>query len=84
LEEYGEDGCRIVIMPMYEKDYRLKADKEISNKIPPKNLFLELGWDEDSKTRRKHYRHFYPDELENIHEIFPKGSPFSSFPIMRG
>jgi hypothetical protein len=28
-----------------------------------------LGWDEDRETKRKHYRRFYPDELENITEI---------------
>jgi len=69
-------------MPRYKKDVRLKVDKEILK--PPNSLFFPLGWDEDSKTRRKHYRQFYNDELENIEDIFPEKSPFSSFPIMRG
>jgi hypothetical protein len=69
-------------MPKYKTDERLMVDREIDP--PPKALFIELGWDEDMTTLRKHYRQYYADELENNPEIFPKKSPFSSFDIIRG
>ena len=47
-------------------------------------MFIGLGWDEDETTKRKHYRSFYPDELENNKEIFPKPSPFDTYEIKRG
>jgi hypothetical protein len=64
-------------------DPRLKVDRE-SYPPPPESLFIPLGWDENSETKRKHYRQYYNDELENIKEIFPKKSPFTSFDIIRG
>jgi hypothetical protein len=39
-------------------------------------LFLGLGWDEDATTDRKHYRRYYPDELENVKSVLPVASPF--------
>jgi len=51
-------------MPKYKKDPRLNIDKEYGN--PPRELYLPLGWDENANTKRKHYRHFETDELENI------------------
>ena len=70
-------------MPKYITDPRLKVDRE-SYPEPPKELYIGLGWDEDKETKRKHYRQYYPDELENIKEIFPKASPFTSYDIIRG
>ena len=70
-------------MPKYKKDPRLNIDKEYGQ--PPRELYLPLGWDEDSNTKRKHYRHFETDELENIKELFPNGaSPFHSYELKRG
>jgi hypothetical protein len=40
-------------------------------------MFIGLGWDEDATTGRKHYRRFYPDELENVNEILPIKTPFN-------
>lgn len=48
------------------------------------SAFFPLGWDEDSQTKRKHYRKFYPDELENVKEVLPFPSPFQSYDIKRG
>lgn len=48
-------------------------------------MFIGLGWDEDSKTQRKHYRRFYPDELENAGEKYLNFQlPFRQYDIMRG
>ena len=46
-------------MPQYEKDEIFKIDKEV--KIPPAELYMPLGWDEDCTTKRKHYRYYYTD-----------------------
>ena len=47
-------------------------------------MFLGLGWDEDKDTGRRHYRRFYPDELENVREIIPNPSPFNSYELKLG
>lgn len=44
--------------------------------MPPESLFIGLGWDEKPEDKRKHYRRYFPDELENIKEIMPVPSPF--------
>ena len=81
-EEIGNSNDT-VIMPKYKKDPRLNVDKEYG--IPPRELYLPLGWDENAQTKRKHYRHFETDELENIAELFPNGpSPFHTYEIKKG
>jgi hypothetical protein len=38
---------------------------------------MGLGWDDKpTEVKRKHYRRYFPDELENIKEIMPLASPF--------
>ena len=76
------DSTKSIIMPKYAKDARLKVDREVNP--PPTALYIPLGWDEDSTTRRKHYRLYYNDELENNTEIFPVKSPFNSYELKRG
>lgn len=71
-----------VIKPKYEKDETLNIFREVD--APPEALFIGLGWDEDDQTNRKHYRRFFPKELEKIKAIFPKDSPFNTYPIVRG
>ena len=39
----------------------LDCDREVEK--PPETLYIGLGWDEDSTTKRKHYRRFFNDEL---------------------
>jgi hypothetical protein len=82
LNKRGDDAFSTVIMPNYKRDARLKVDKEFNP--PPDTLFIPLGWDEDATTKRKHYRQYYNDELENNKEIFAKKSPFDSFSLIRG
>lgn len=48
-------------------------------------MFIGIGWDEfPPEQKRKHYRRFYPKELEKVKMIMAKETPFSSFDIMRG
>ena len=50
----GQEVFNIVLMPIYQMDKRLKIEREVNP--PPSTLYMSLGWDEDSKTGRKHYR----------------------------
>ena len=68
--EKGDDVAAVIQMPKYELDRRLKVDREVNK--PNENLYIGLGWDENSTTKRRHYRQYYPDELENITSIFPR------------
>ena len=65
----GGDSVKNIIEPKYEMDQRLKVYRESQG--PPETLFFGLGWDEDPDTHRKHYRRFYPKELENVTEVMP-------------
>jgi len=65
----------MIILPEYEVDERLSTPikaiyKEIN--IPPKNLFMPIGYNKKKPERKeeeiKHYRRFYNDELENIED----------------
>lgn len=69
LNKKGDDAHKVVLKPKYKIDERLNVYKEYD--IPPDNMFIGLGWDEDNTTNRRHYRQFYPDELENNKELFP-------------
>ena len=77
MEEFkasGHGSASNIIMPQYERDTILECDREI--KKPPESQFIALGWDEDSTSVRKHYRRFYPDELENVRDVLAIASPF--------
>jgi hypothetical protein len=82
LNRKGDDAHKVVLMPKYKIDERLNVYKEYD--APPDNMFIGLGWDEDNTTKRRHYRQFYSDELENNKEIFPQKSPFNSYDIVHG
>ena len=72
-----------IVMPQYRRDEVLCIDREFD--CPPETLFMGLGWDEDSETKKRHYRRYYPDELENITEIMgERKSPFNSYDLKRG
>jgi hypothetical protein len=80
----SKDGFSNVIYPKYKYDERLKVDVEVS--IPPVSLFKEIGHDPTPGAKQKHYRRYYPDELENIldekgQKLIP--SPFLSEKITR-
>ena len=65
-------------------DERLKIEVEVNK--PPASLFKEVGYDSKPGEGKKHYRRYYPDELENVKD--DKGnslikSPFLSEEITR-
>jgi hypothetical protein len=82
LNKKGDDAHKVVLMPKYKMDERLKIYREVD--VPPSIMFIGLGWDEDNNTKRRHYRQFYPDELEHKKDIFPTESPFNSYSIYHG
>lgn len=67
MEEFkrmGQSTSLNVVMPVYQHDEILDVDREVNK--PPESAFIGLGWDEDANTKRRHYRRFFPDELENM------------------
>ena len=82
LRMFGSTAFRIVLKPEYKLDERLNVHRECN--IPPSTLYMPLGWDEVPEDNRKHYRRFFPDELEYVTEIMPKQSPFDQFYLKRG
>jgi hypothetical protein len=82
MNSKGDDAQTVILMPKYKKDERLNVDREFE--MPPKSMFIGLGWDEDATTKKKHYRQYYDDELEFVTEIFPSPSPFNSYNIYHG
>lgn len=84
-EEFARNSgsdFRIVLMPQYETDTKLKIDREI--KIPPPALYKDLGWDENKETKRKHYRYIVHQELELDTDYMEEPSPFKKFDLHRG
>ena len=73
---------RTIVRAEYELDERLNAFRECN--IPPDSLYIGLGWDENPEQSRKHYRKYYPDELENVRDVMPVPSPFDQYNIKRG
>ena len=82
MNREGDKGVKMTVMPQYALDKRLNVMREVNP--PSDKLFIGLGWDVDDKTKRKHYRQYYADELEFNKDIFDNPSPFNSFDVMRG
>ena len=66
-----------VVMPQYEEDPLLNVWRE--KEAPDSNLFIGLGYDKDKYSKQKHYRKFYPEELEKVKDVLPNESPFNSY-----
>jgi hypothetical protein len=81
MKELGEKAHKNVIMPKYALDERLKIYREIDP--PPSSLFVALGFNSNHEEKKKHYRRYYPDELENVKEVMPK-KPFHEEKVVRG
>lgn len=85
----GVDVHSNVLLPQYSKkpDPRLKVFKE--SYIPPSSIFMPVGFDgtvteeNPAPKRKKHYRKFHLDELENNKELFYR-HPFTRSKIYRG
>lgn len=80
--EANFENCDNVIMPKYRLDEKMCIDREYD--CPPEQMFIGLGWDEDATTERRHYRRYYPDELENCTDVLPIPSPFNQYNLKRG
>lgn len=76
--------ARNIMWPKYTEDTQLQVWRENAADVPPKELFIGLGWDKDKDSKTRHYRRFYTEELENVKEIIPKPSPFNSYDVKRG
>lgn len=70
-----------MIFPKYEFDARVKIDREIDP--PPASLFIALGFNQNKDSGKKHYRRYYPEELEKVAAVIPK-LPFHEELILRG
>jgi hypothetical protein len=71
----GSDSVKNVLFATYMFDKRLLINREVN---PPSDaIFMGLGWDENPDQKRRHYRRYYPDELENIKEVMPVPTPFN-------
>lgn len=44
---------------------------------------MGLGFDDAPEDNRKHYRRYYPDELENVTELMGE-APFMQYFLKRG
>lgn len=67
--ETRKDGASNKIMPTYKINERLMIDVEDSK--PPPDVFMPVGYNREPKDGLKHYRKFFTDELENVHEVMP-------------
>lgn len=81
MMESGEKMHKNIVMPKYAEDPRLHIFREIEP--PPPSLFIGLGYNQKHDEKKKHYRRYYPDELENVKEVMPK-KPFHEDKIWRG
>jgi hypothetical protein len=77
----GSKNHKNVVMPKYAMDERLSIEREIDP--PPASLFIGLGFNQKPEDKKKHYRRYYPDELENVKDVMPD-LPFHEDPIWRG
>jgi hypothetical protein len=74
MKRKGDDPNEVIKNPTYKLDELLGVYRETN--IPPANLYIGLGWDEVPEDNRKHYRKYWPDELENVTELMPVPTPF--------
>lgn len=67
MKRSGTGTHKNILRPTYVKDELLNVMREVSK--PPDSLYIGLGWDETPEDKRRHYRRYYPDELENVKEL---------------
>ena len=54
MKRDGDKANKVIVMPEYAMDQRLKVMREVN--MPSDKLFIGLGFDVDDTTKRKHYR----------------------------
>lgn len=77
----GSKANKNVVLPKYSLDERLSIQREVNP--PPPSIFIGLGFNNVPEDKKKHYRRYYPDELENVKEVIPK-LPFTEIKVVRG
>lgn len=82
MKRAGSNPYKNIIKPTYQLDELLGVYREVN--MPPQSLYIGLGFDENPEDKKRHYRRYYADELENIKEILPNPSPFDSYLLKRG
>jgi hypothetical protein len=80
LENQGGNHSN-VLDPKYKYDDRLKISREVDP--PPESMFIAIGFNQTADEKNRHYRRYYPDELENISEAVGK-KPFNEFKLRKG
>ena len=81
MKKAGIKNYKNVVLPNYAFDERLKVMREINP--PPPSIFIGLGFNATPEEKKRHYRRYFPDELENVKEVIPE-NPFHVCTIMRG
>ena len=66
-------------MPRYKYDERLRVEVEVDK--PPPSLFKAIGYNKKPTDGVKHYRRYYPDELENVKDKY--GIPIINSPFIK-
>lgn len=80
----NKKAAKNVLYATYALDERLQVHREVNP--PPASTFIPLGYDIEPGTneKKKHYRRFVPDELENCEQYMPVKTPFHVFPLKKG
>ena len=79
----GGKEVKMIKETVYQLDTRLNCMREID--VPDQILFEPLGWDrEPGVSGEKHYRKFFPKELEFETKIMSKPSEFMCYDLKRG
>lgn len=81
MKAKGLKAHKNVLMPKYAYDERLRINREIDP--PPASLYIGLGFNKTPEESKRHYRRYYPDELENVKEVMSK-KPFHESKVTRG
>ena len=93
MTEDRQDGFDNIVFPQFKYDERLKIDREVN--IPPNQIFYPVGYVRDSKEYEKerlvesdelpskHYRRYYPMELENATYVSQSKIKIFESPFMR-
>jgi hypothetical protein len=84
LKANSKNASKIIIQVKPELDKRLEVLVEQKKDQPPPSLFIGLGYNKVSPAKEdRHYRRYYPDELEQVKEVIPR-KPFHEESIYRG
>lgn len=73
MKRAGSNPYKNILRPTYRLDELLNVMREITK--PPESLYIGLGYDETPEDKKRHYRRYYSDELENVKELMGE-SPF--------